>query len=150
MIIPRSLVVSLIGSALIIVSVFLPWMSTTYSIPDIGTYTVSPSGIENNLGQLILLIGVASIGILFVNQKSFRVKFGLLLAVLNLFVIIYFGFRIMFGFPFPYPIDMFQQDIQFGLYVAIIGTLILIVGKIVENMMKVDKEIIPSEGSLTI
>jgi hypothetical protein len=76
MIIPRSLFVSLIGSALIVVSVFLPWISTTFSIPDMGTYTVSVSGIEYNLGQLILLIGVASIGILFVNQKGFRVKFG--------------------------------------------------------------------------
>ena len=148
MIIPRSLVVSLIGSALIVVSVFLPWISTTYSIPDMGTYTFSGIGIEDNLGQLILLIGVASIGILFVNQKGFRVKFGLLLAVLNLFVIIYFGLRIMSWF--PYIFDTFQQDIQFGLYVAIIGTLTLIVGKIVEFMAKTDKEIKPPEDSLPV
>ena len=149
MTIPRSLIVSLIGSALLIVSVFLPWVSTTYSIPDMGTYTVSASGIENNLGQLILIIAVASIGILFVNQKDFRVKFGLLLAVLNLFVIIFFWFKnILFGF--PYPVDMFQMDIQFGLYVAFIGTLTLIVGKIVEYAMKVDKEIKPPEDSLLV
>jgi hypothetical protein len=143
--IPRSLVVSLIGSALIVISVFLPWVLTIYSIPDIGTHTVSTSGIEDNLGQLILLIGVASIGILFVNQKGFRVKFGLLLAVINLFVIIYFGLKISFGF--PYPVDMFQQSIQFGLYVAIIGTLTLIVGKVVEHMTKIEKEIKPQESS---
>ena len=148
MIIHRSLVVSLIGSALIVVSVFLPWISTTYSIPDMGTYTFSGSGIEDNLGQLILLIGVASIGILFVNQKGFRVKFGLLLAVLNLFVIIYFGLRIMSRFPSIF--DTFQRDIQFGIYVAIIGTLTLIVGKIVENMAKTDKEIKPPEDSLPV
>ena len=135
MTIPRSLVVSLIGSIVIVVSVFLPWTSIIYTIPDIGTHTFSTSGIEDNLGQLILLIGVASIGILFVNQRSFRVKFGLLLGVLNLFVIIYFGLKIMY-FGFPYPVDMFQQDIQFGLYVAIIGTLTLIVGKIVEYKTK--------------
>ena len=59
MIVPRSLVVSLIGSLVIVVSVFLPWMSTTFSIPDIGTHTVSSSGVEDNLGQLVLLIGLA-------------------------------------------------------------------------------------------
>ena len=147
MIIPRSLFVSLIGSALIVVSVFLPWISTTFSIPDMGTYTVSVSGIEYNLGQLILLIGVASIGILFVNQKGFRVKFGLLLAVINLFVIIYFGLRIMFWF--PYPVEMIQS-IQFGFYIVIIGTLTLIAGKVVENITKVEKEIKPQGVSSSV
>ena len=149
MIIYRSLVVSLVGGALIVVSVFLPWISTTFSIPDIGTHTVSSSGIEDNLGQLVLLIGLASIGILFVKQKNFRVKFGFLLAVVNLFVIIYFQLRIMY-LSYPYPIDMFQQDIQIGLYIAIIGSLTLIGGKLVEFMAKADKEIKPPDDYLLV
>lgn len=148
MIIHRSLVVSLVGGALIVVSVFLPWISTTFSIPDIGTHTVSSSGIEDNLGQLVLLIGLASIGILFVKQKNFRVKFGLLLAVVNLFVIIYFQLRIMYlSYPF---VGEFQQDIQIGFYIAIIGSLTLIGGKLVEFMAKADKEIKPPEDSLLV
>jgi len=149
MIIHRSLVVSLVGGALIVVSVFLPWISTTWSIPDIGPWTVSGSGVEDNLGQLVLLIGLASIGILFVKQKVFRVKFGLLLAVVNLFVIIYFQLRTM-SFRIPYPTDTFQMVIQIGSYIAIIGSLTLIVGKFVEFMAKVDKEIKPPEASLPV
>ena len=148
MIIPRSLVVSLVGGALIVVSVFLPWISTTFSIPDIGTHTVSSSGVEDNLGQLVLLIGLASIGILFVKQKNFRVKFGLLLAVVNLFVIIYFQLRIMYlSYPF---VGEFQQDIQIGFYIAIIGSLTLIGGKLVEFMAKADKEIKPPDDYLLV
>ena len=148
MIIHRSLVVSLVGGALIIVSVFLPWISTTFSIPDIGTHTVSSSGVEDNLGQLVLLIGLASIGILFVKQKNFRVKFGLLLAVVNLFVIIYFQLRIMYlSYPF---VGEFQQDIQIGFYIAIIGSLTLIGGKLVEFMAKADKEIKPPDDYLLV
>ncbi|MBN2236140.1 MAG: hypothetical protein JW729_01185 [Bacteroidales bacterium] len=149
MIVPRSLVVSLIGNLVIVVSIFLPWISTTFSIPDIGSHTVSSSGVEDNLGQLVLLIGLASIGILFVKQKTFRVKFGLLLAVVNLFVIIYFQLRIMYLF-YPYPIDMFQQDIQIGFYIAIIGSLTLIGGKLVEFMAKADKKIKLPEDSLIV
>jgi hypothetical protein len=148
MIIHRSLVVSLVGGALIIVSVFLPWISTTFSIPDIGTHTVSSSGVEDNLGQLVLLIGLASIGILFVKQKNFRVKFGLLLAVVNLFVIIYFQVRIMYLlYPF---VGEFQQDIQIGFYIAIFGSLTLISGKLVEFMAKADKEIKPPDDYLLV
>ena len=83
----------------------------------------------------------------FVNQKGFRVKFGLLLAVITLFVISYFGLRIRFWF--PYPVDMIQS-IQFGVYVAIIGTLTLIAGKVVEHMTKVEKEIKPQGVSSSV
>ena len=74
-------------------------------------------------------------------------KFGLLLAVVNLFVIIYFRLRIISTF---YPLDMFQQNIQIGFYIAIIGSLTLIGGKLVEFMVKADKEIKPPEDSLLV
>ena len=95
MIIQRSLVVSLIGGALIVVSVFLPWILSTYSMPDFGPHSFSAMGLEADEGQLVLLLGLASIGILFVKQRLVRVGFGLLLAVVILLVIIYFHQRIV-------------------------------------------------------
>ena len=119
MIIQRSLVVSLIGGALIVVSVFLPWISWTYSMPDFGTHSFSAMGLENDEGQLVLLLGLASIGILFVKQRLIRVGFGLLLGVVILLVIIYFHQRIV-SYSLLFPRDMAQWHMQFGFYIALL------------------------------
>ena len=52
-------------------------------------------------------------------------------------------------FWFPYPVEMIQS-IQFGFYIAIIGTLTLIAGKVVENITKVEKEIKPQGVSSSV
>jgi hypothetical protein len=139
MIIQRSLVVSLIGGALIVVSVFLPWISWTYSIPDFGTHSFSAMGLENDEGQLVLLLGLASIGILFVKQRLVRVGFGLLLVVVILLVIIYFHQRIV-SYSFLLPSDVAQWHTQFGTYITLIGSLILIAGKLIDLVAKVNEE----------
>lgn len=136
MIVQRSLVVSLIGAALIVISVFLPWVYWTYSFPDFGTHNFSTVGLETDEGQLVLLLGLASIGILFVKQRLVRVGFGLLLAIVILLVIIYFHQRIS-SYSMLVPSDIIQWNMQFGIYVALVGSLVLAAEKIVDLLARV-------------
>jgi len=139
MIIQRSLVVSLIGAALIVISVFLPWIWWTYSMPDFGTHSFSAMGLKTDEGQLVLLLGLASIGILFVKQRLLRVGFGLLLAVVILLAIIYFHQRIV-SYSLLLPSDIMQWHTQFGSYIALIGSLVVIAGKLMDLIAKVNEK----------
>jgi len=108
-------------------------------MPDFGTHSFSAMGLEADEGRLVLLLGLASIGILFVKQRLVRVGFGLLLAVVILLVTIYFHQRIA-SYSLLLPSDMAQWHTQFGSYIALIGSLILIAGKLIDLIAKVNEE----------
>lgn len=127
----RASVVSLIGALLVVISAFLPWYWTkiTWPSPLTGTHSSFVLGLGTGLtGWMIFLFGLARVGNEITKKGLVRARYRVLLSVLILLAVFYDFSNLTYSLFAPSEMVSFQP--QFGIYIAVVGSLILIVGEI--------------------